>query len=101
MFVTGNNDDEYVYSISGGGMLVHQLPELTTPVTSVPLPQADISEHRAYYGGAGVGAGGTGGVAGGVAGTGFAGAAGIGGAGGEPTPDPQPPAADAGADMAP
>jgi hypothetical protein len=114
MFVTGNSDDEYVYSISGGGMLVHQLPELTTPVTSVPLPQADFSEHRVYYGGAGVGAGGTGGVAGGiagasgtaggagsgVAGTGFAGAAGIGGAGGEPT-DPQPPAADAGSDMAP
>jgi len=70
MFVTGNEHDEYVYSISGGGMLVNQLPELTVPLASVPLPLADFSEHRTYYGGGAAPQTGTGGVAGGIGGVG-------------------------------
>jgi hypothetical protein len=76
MFVTGNEGDEYVYSISHGGMLVHQLPELTTPVATVRLPRADTSEHRAYYGDAQTQTPGTGGVPGGIAGSGFGGVGG-------------------------
>ena len=97
LFVTGNENDEYVYSISNGGMLVHQLPELTTPVASVALPAADYTEHRAYYGGGSEpfpGTGGTtasgdgdgdfgGGAGTGVAGTGVGGStAGVGGTAG-------------------
>jgi hypothetical protein len=81
MFVTGNEDDEYVYSISHGGMLVHQLPELTTPVASVSLPQADYSEHRVSYGGGSEPVPGTGGSAGAVPGDSGGGEAGSGVAG--------------------
>jgi hypothetical protein len=34
-----------------GGVLVHDMTDLVTPVASVQLPYPDFSDHRAYYGG--------------------------------------------------
>jgi hypothetical protein len=77
--------DDYVYSISYGGVLVHAMSDLVTPVASVALP-APVTYSGGYYplpvpttgtgGSAGMAGAGTGGAA--------AGAAGAGGAAGEP-----------------
>jgi hypothetical protein len=50
LFIFGN-DGDFVYSISMGGVLVHDMTDLVTPVASVMLPYPDWSDHRAYYGG--------------------------------------------------
>ena len=49
LFIFGNEGD-FVYSISHGGVLVHELADLTMPVASVALPYPDFSDHRKYYG---------------------------------------------------
>jgi hypothetical protein len=84
-------DEGYVYSISYGGMLVHDLADLTTPIATVALPAPDYSEHRTFGGTGGTGSFGTGGTAGAtptpgdlppVAGTGAGGGSAGGSAGG-------------------
>ncbi|HMI93584.1 MAG TPA: beta-propeller domain-containing protein, partial [Polyangiales bacterium] len=52
VFIFGNEGD-FVYSISHGGVLVHDIADLQTPVASVALPYPDFSENRTYYGSAG------------------------------------------------
>jgi hypothetical protein len=44
------DESDYVYSVSHGGVLVHTLDDLTTPIASAALPYPDWSEGRVYYG---------------------------------------------------
>lgn len=85
LFVTDNDEDEYVYSISAGGMLVNRLPELDSPLSTVVLPAPDYSDHRNNYGGSSGPFGGTGGF-GGEAGGLTGGSGGAGGAAGAGAP---------------
>ncbi len=41
--------EDFVYSISYGGVLVHSLDDLTTPVASVDLPEPDASSPYYYW----------------------------------------------------
>ena len=52
LFIFGNEGD-FVYSISHGGVLVHDIADLQTPVASVVLPYPDFSGNRTYYGDSG------------------------------------------------
>jgi hypothetical protein len=77
-------DEGYVYSISYGGMLVHDLANLAEPIAEVPLPSPDYNEHRGSLGSGGDTGGGFGndGAAGGIpTDPGVAGAAGTAGTG--------------------
>jgi len=49
LFIFGN-DGDFVYSISNGGVLVHELADMATAVASVPLQIPDISDQRVVYG---------------------------------------------------
>jgi hypothetical protein len=49
LFIFGNEGD-FVYSISHGGVLVHDIAELQEPVASVALPYPDWSDSRGYFG---------------------------------------------------
>jgi hypothetical protein len=62
LFILGRGED-FVYSISNGGVLVHALTDLMTAVATVPLPQPDYGDHRVCHGAAdlcAMGFGGTG-----------------------------------------
>jgi hypothetical protein len=41
-----DDDSQYVYSISYGGVLVHDIADLTTPLATVQLPSPDYSDSR-------------------------------------------------------
>jgi hypothetical protein len=85
-----NDDATYVYSFSYGGVLVHDVTDLATPLTTLELPAPEWSS-ESWYGVSGDINGG-GGVSPGkpVAGDGDVGVT-------EPVPMPDEPAADAGA----
>jgi hypothetical protein len=50
LFIFGDEGD-FVYSISNGGVRVHELADLVAAVADVALPMPDYGDHRGYYGG--------------------------------------------------
>jgi hypothetical protein len=49
LFIFGDEGD-FVYSISNGGVLAHELSDLSEAVASVPLPFPDYNDHRVFRG---------------------------------------------------
>lgn len=82
MFAFGvdGEEEQYLYSLSYGGVIVHDLADLTNAIATVQFPAPDYDMHRQWYGEGDPNViGGTGGVAGGIGG--FGGTAGFGGSG--------------------